>query len=254
MHAIFGTFFDGTVRQYRGGRRWEALPGLRGVSHAAVAGDGSLAYITPAEGNQFNLSSSRPPMKCLWVSLGPTRDTLAVVTPTRQLFLVNAKNPQGVLVNNPPGGIEFAKAFMSKNDGNEVLAIATNGRIFAIDANNIWSEIPNPRRVSYAGVNKDRIVGCVQGLSPQNNIYVKAVLPATTITDAFKESPYTFNDGRSAVPFTNKGLGQVLRECKESSTCVGVNYVQASGTGNFVMRPEGSNTPNNDTSYYKKKA
>jgi hypothetical protein len=252
-YAVFGTFLDGTVRQYRGGGNWERRGANANVAHTAVAANGTYATMIDKGNGQFTFENyGRPPINCLWISLGPTQNDAALVTPDRKVFLMNAKNPQGRTVENPPGGLQFAKAFMSKNDSNEVLAVTTSNRIFAIDASYMWSEIPNPQKLSYFGVNKDLIVGCIQGLSPQGNIYRMVVKPAEQIPSGFKEAPYSFNNGGPAVPFTQKGLGQVARECKESPKCVGFNYGRNGIEGNFVMGLGGSEVPNNGMSYYKK--
>jgi hypothetical protein len=251
---VFGTFLDGTVRQYRGGGRWERQGTQTNVVHTAVASNGRYATMVDRGNGQFTFENNgRPAINCLWISLGPTENDAALVTPSRKVFLLNAKNPQGLTVENPPG-LQFAKAFMSKFSGNEVLAVTTDNRLFAIDAAYKWSELKNPRKLSYFGVNQDRIVGTIQGLSAQNNIFTQVVKKPEDIPNDFKENPYSFNNGGTIVPFTQKGLGQVARECRESSTCVGFNYARDGSVGNLVLRPEGANEANNGMTYYKKSA
>jgi hypothetical protein len=253
-YSVFGTFLDGTVRQYRGGGRWERQGANPNVVHTAVASNGRYATMVDRGNGQFTFENyGRPSINCLWISLGPTENDAALVTPSRKVFLLNAKNPQGLTVENPPG-LQFAKAFMSKFSGNEVLAVTPDNRLFAIDAAYKWSELKNPRKLSYFGVNQDRIVGTIQGLSAQNNIFTQVVKKPEEIPNDFKENPYSFNNGGTIVPFTQKGLGQVARECRESSKCVGFNYARDGSVGNLVLTPEGANEANNGMTYYKKSA
>lgn len=254
-YSVFGTFLDGTVRQYRGGGRWERQGTQMNVVHTAVASNGRYATMVDRGNGRFTFENyGRPSINCLWISLGPTENDAALVTPSRQVFLLNAKNPQGLTVDNPPGGVQFAKVFMSKFSGNEVLAVTTDNRLFAIDAAYKWSELKNPRRLTYFGVNQDRIVGTIQGLSAQNNIFTQVVKKPEEIPKDFKETPYSFNNGGNIVPFTQKGLGQVIGECRAASGCVGFNYARDGSVGNLVLGPEGATEANNGMTYYKKTA
>jgi len=251
-HAIYGTFADGTVRHYRGNFRWEQRGARPGAVHTAVASNGTYATMIHDGNNQFSFENyGRPAIKCLWISLGPTENDVALVTPDRKVFLINARNPQGITVENPPG-LQFAKAFISKSNGNEVLAVTTTNRIFAIDLSYKWSELKNPYNIGYVGSNQDRIVGSVLGIPPQTNIYIKELKKAEEIPKDYNANPYTVNNGNRSVAFSNKGLGQVMRECRETPGCAGFNYAQNGSGGNLVLGTEGTNSPSNTLSYYKK--
>ena len=242
---VVATMYNGDVVKYIAGGWYPA--GIKDAVYATIAHDGSIAYMVSAGGTQFTFNlvsegSTKQAGRGLWVSLGPTSKDMAIVTAKGTVT-----TSQGSL-ENPPG-VTFAKVFVSKSDGAEMIAITTDARLFGLDYKQKWSELPNPTKVNYVGVNYQRILGCKAGVPPQDNVFTKLIL-ANTPTDDFKRVPGTMANGTSSIAATKKGIEQVKRECRETPSCVGINYTTTGDNASLVLGKELSRTPRQDYSYY----
>ena len=328
---VIGTTFDGSLYRY-GNNTWTKLP-FQNVFHASVSGDGSLAFMTRVSDNVFNSQYSVNDKTTVWggfvkwLSLGPLTSDIAVLN-TDGTTTVFRNNPEGQRTRRdvrPPvdaatkAVVPLDKVFMSKSSNKEVMALSTTGRLFGLDVDQKWSELPNPKGVVWAGLNAERIVGCSAFSAGgeawtkmiQNDVAMKvgfdlggndirqirgpigSSTPAACAEECRKDSscsewtsvnnyppfgsdmcflkraggtftPHPFGSriasgkinrtaleptsftvvantvmgGTRTVPYTNKGLEQLKKECGETPGCVGFNYSATRKEGTFVFGNE----------------
>lgn len=244
---IIGTAFDGSVYRY-GNNTWTKLP-FQNVFHASVSGDGSIAFMTRVSDNVFNSQYSIDGKTTVWggfvkwLSLGPLTSDIAVLN-TDGTTTVFRNNPEGQRTRRdvpPPvdavtkAVVALAKVFMSRSSNKEVLAVSTNARFFGLDVDQKWSEIPNPYKMDWAGLNAERVVGCSTARAT-GDAWTKLIRASPR--SMFTVVPNTVMGGTRTVSYTNRGLEQLKKECRETADCVGFNYSGTSKSGTFVFGRE----------------
>jgi len=244
---IIGTAFDGSVYRY-GNNTWTKLP-FQNVTHASVSGDGSIAFMTRVSDNVFNSQYSVDGKTTVWggfvkwLSLGPLKSDVAVLN-TDGTTTVFRNNPDGERVRrdvSPPLDaatkvvVTLAKVFMSKSSNKEVMALSTTGRLFGLDVDQKWSEIPNPYKVDWAGFNAERIVGCL-ATNLNGDAWTKKI--KSNARSTFTVVANTVMGGTRTVPYTNSGLEELKKECRETAGCIGFNYSATKKEGTFVFGNE----------------
>jgi hypothetical protein len=248
---VVGTSFDGSVYRYKGGA-WVRLPleiNGAGVGNGAVY---SAVYASVNAAGRIGVVVNNGKWDWLyttdtdryldqagagnWITLGASG---AQATLTRSTSKVALKTAGGTKTIDPPAGTSLSKLFLSKSDGSDLLAVTTNSRLYGLDVHQKWSELPNPYKVDWAGLNGERILGVVS-TAPNTgavNIWTKQIKAAAQ-ADHFLVVPNTVMNGVTTIPFTNKGLEQLKKECRETPGCVGFNYSKTSKAGTFVKGRE----------------
>jgi len=325
-----GTTFNGSVFRFRN-NTWTRLPlTINGTAvgngsnyscvYATVNASGRvgvvvnngqwnwLYYTDENEGGNLNQAGPGD-----WITYGGDGNSATLAKSTSKVT-VNTSS-RGSRTVEPPPGVSLAKIFLSKSS-NDLLAISTDLRLFGLDVNSKWSEIPNPLKIVYAGLNKDRIVGvtgsdviCTKQIKDDSVMKVGFDLggndirqirrpvgsstPAACAEDCRKDpscsewtsvnnypqfefdmcflkraggtfTPHplgsriasgkinktaigstsftvvenTVMGGTRTVPYTNKGLEQLKKECRETPGCVGFNYSATKKEGTFVFGNE----------------
>jgi hypothetical protein len=321
---VVGTTYDGSVYRYKAGS-WNKLP-FQNSEYASVAGDGTIAFLQRTAGSLYNSQYSRDDKTTVWgglvkwLSLGPRNNDIAVLNPDGTTVVYRSA-PDGSSNRTerriPAPNVALAKVFMSKSNNQDVIAISVDNRLFGLDVDRKWSELPNPHKVNWVGVNAERIVGNVAvrpivgpncwtkqikgggefkvgfdlggndfrqvnppgGSTPAvcaeeckkdprcggftsvagGTCYLKTpgakfnphplggAITSGLISrggpDNFTVVPNTVMNGTKTVPYANKGLEQVKKECRETQGCVGFNYAKNSKTGTFVMGKESGPIP-----------
>ena len=238
---VVATAFDGNLFQYRGG--WVPLP-FKNVAYATIAGDGTVLFLLPAGGNTYDMEFTKDLKtaswggRALWASLGPTGGDIAYVATDNTIHIMINGGPNTTIPS--PSGVKFEKVFVSKSTNKDILGISTDNRLFGLDVKQKWSEIPNPKKVNYAGLNSTRIVGAswnVAGIDKTQNLFTKLIKQKET-QEPFTRIPRTLMNGTAATTFANKGIEEVKRICRETPGCVGFNYSTDGKNGAFIRGRE----------------
>jgi hypothetical protein len=261
---VVGTSFDGSVFRFRN-NTWTRLPlNVNGTLvgngsplscvYATVNSEGHIGVVVK-NGNtnllytSFNDANLTPMGPGNWITFGTNGAYATLVGATSEVVF---SAPSGKELIAPPSKIVLTKIFMSKSNDRDILAISADKRLYGLDVHKKWSELPNPLQVDWAGLNGERIVGVVSTApnDGSDNIWTKQIKEVRPLQGAAAQGAAaqgasgfvvvdgTVMKGTSTVPFYNRGLEQIKRECREMAGCVGFNYSPKSKSGTFVKGRE----------------
>jgi len=187
---VVATSFDGSVFRFKN-NTWTRLP--LAVNKTAVGGGSpfSCVYATVNEAGRIGLVITNGSYRWLystvndrdcnelgpgdWITYGKG-SSATLKASTSEVTFVGAR---GTSVLPPPPHVRFTTVVCSKSNDRDVLAIATDARLFGLDIHKKWSELLNPHRSDRAGLNGERIVSVIS-TAPNagvTNVWTKQIAP-----------------------------------------------------------------------------
>jgi hypothetical protein len=226
-------------------KRWASVKTVGPpITGASIAADGTIGFVNRSR----EIYRGKPglfkklPGSAFGISLGKTGDDIYVVGTDQTLYIWregrNTGNDSWEHIVNPPG-VVFRQLTVSK-DGSKVAGVSADGKLYGLDVFNKWSEIPNPTRAIYVGINKNVLVGATGSGAFKKTIKVVEgfATPQHSNPTGYVKTLGKYPESEPNIGcFANKGIEQTKAECSANPECAGFSYAKNGGGGCFKKGP-----------------